>query len=288
MSLEAFRDKIQKYLRQAGYQQQNLADHLGFSAGILSRKLHQTDGKFVTDAEVRAIVKILSEWQAISTKEQAIELLELANLGPSSFTTKEWASSPLATLVVGTIPVDAIPPVPVPIQISTTNNLPSQLTSLIGRGQALQQVEAMLERSEIRLLTLTGPGGVGKTRLALQLASNLLKSFEHGVFFIELESIVEAKAVPFVIAQSLGIPESGSQSPLEILKEYLRSRQLLLVLDNFEHLPQAALLLKDLLIATTHLKIIVTSRAILYLYGEHEFIVHARQFKFKTKGVVAD
>jgi predicted ATPase len=123
------------------------------------------------------------------------------------------------------------------------------------------------------LLTLTGPGGVGKTRLALQIAAELQGEFTAGVYFVPLASTHDPELVPSAIAQILGVPEVGSQPLLQCLKDYLREKQMLLLVDNFEHLLVEAPLLAELLATAPGLKLLLTSRSILHLYGEHEFVV---------------
>jgi predicted ATPase len=153
-------------------------------------------------------------------------------------------------------------------------NLPVQRTGFVGRKKELNAVSELLLRKDVRLVTVTGPGGIGKTRLAARAASELVEHFPGGTHFVSLSSISDPVLIASVIIQTFGIKESKGQSPLEILKEELRDSlqsPMLLLLDNFEHLIQAAPVVADLLTVSPNLKIMVTSRAALHLYGEHEF-----------------
>jgi predicted ATPase/transcriptional regulator with XRE-family HTH domain len=152
-------------------------------------------------------------------------------------------------------------------------NLPVPPTSFIGWAAEVERLQRLFQNPNVRLVTIIGPGGAGKTRLSLQVASQLVDNFKHGVFFVALGTIREAHLVETTIAQALGVKESDDLSLTESLTAYLKNRHILLVLDNFEHVLRAAPLISDLLVAARHLKVLVTSRAVLRLYGEHEFEV---------------
>jgi predicted ATPase/class 3 adenylate cyclase len=176
----------------------------------------------------------------------------------------------LSQLVIAELPAD-FPPLKSLDRRS--HNLPVQPTPLIGREQVSAAACALLRRADVRLLTLTGPGGTGKTRLGLQVAADLLEDFASGVFFVPLAAIRDPSLVASSIARTLGLQEKADQVLLESLKESLRDQQMLLVLDNFEQIVAAALPVAELLAACPRLKYLVTSRVVLHLSGEHEFPV---------------
>src|SRR6266576_2396220 len=153
------------------------------------------------------------------------------------------------------------------------HNLPAQLTPLIGREQEVTAVDTLLRHPEVRLLTLMGPGGVGKTRLGLEIAAELLDDYPDGVCFVSLAPISDPHLVVPTIAQALGIKEAGEQPVANLLQASLQDKRLLLLLDNFEQVAAAAPGLADLLAGCPQLKILVTSRALLHIRGEHEFPV---------------
>jgi predicted ATPase/class 3 adenylate cyclase len=152
------------------------------------------------------------------------------------------------------------------------NNLPAQRTPCVGREQELAALSTLLLNPQIRLLTLTGPGGMGKTRLGLQLASNLADSFPDGVWFVELGTVHAAEAIGSAILQVVGLYETGNQSVFEHVKICLDG-QTLLFLDGFEQVGQASAFVADLLDACPRLKILVTSRLELELGREYSYPV---------------
>ncbi|HJT57965.1 MAG TPA: tetratricopeptide repeat protein [Ktedonobacteraceae bacterium] len=147
------------------------------------------------------------------------------------------------------------------------------MTPLLGREQELAQLTTLLHQPEVRLLSLTGPGGVGKTRLAISAARALQDDFADGVCFFPLAAINDPDFVMPTIAQALGLRETGARSPLEQLQAALEEQSLLMLLDNFEQVLLAAPELSELLAACPRLRLLVTSRATLRVQGEHEFAV---------------
>jgi predicted ATPase/class 3 adenylate cyclase len=152
-------------------------------------------------------------------------------------------------------------------------NLPVQRTSLVGREQELSEVVALLRRDDVRLVTLLGPGGTGKTRLSLQVAAELLDDFEHGVFFVPLASATSPDELLAALARAIDLQECGDQPLLERIQAFVAPRKLLLVLDNFEQVPGGERCVDELLAAAPNLKVLVTSRFALHLYGEQEYQV---------------
>ena len=153
------------------------------------------------------------------------------------------------------------------------NNLPRQPTPFLGREQQVAEVVALLRRQDIQLLTLIGPGGTGKTRLALQAAAELLDEFTDGVFFVPLAPLAEARLISSAIASALGLREEGGQPLADRLRDFVAAKTVLLVPDNFEHLVEAAPAVWNLLGSAPRLKVLATSRMPLHLRAEHEYPV---------------
>src|SRR5438477_202162 len=154
---------------------------------------------------------------------------------------------------------------------ATPNNLPTQMTSFIGRDDQVREGRELLSRA--RLLTLTGPGGTGKTRLSLQIAADVMDQFPDGVYFVPLAAVQDPELVPSAIAQALAISSTGGRRPIDALLEHLHDKRTLLVLDNFEQLLPAAPLAIMLLEGSPGLRVLVSSRSVLRVYGEQEFPV---------------
>jgi predicted ATPase/class 3 adenylate cyclase len=156
---------------------------------------------------------------------------------------------------------------------SRPNNLPPQRSALVGRAKELASIRTLLLRRNVGLLTLTGPGGIGKTRLSLQVAADLIEQFVDGVFFVPLDVVSDYQRVASVIAQTFGVREGEGRPLIESLKDYFANKQMLVVLDNFEQTLPAAPVVAEILAAAPGLKALVTSRSRLHVRGEHEFMV---------------
>ena len=280
-ALTRFREQVIAARRQAGYLQKNLAAALALDAETLSRKLHGRHQAILTLQDVKQIIKTLAAWQAITTRTEALELLGLLRLSAETFSQEEWNSLPLSRLEQATRPPTVLTTAagvhPVRAVTRTSSLLPAATTPLIGREQAVQIVIERLRQPEVRLLTLLGPGGVGKTRLAFEVVRSLNASFADGVSIVPLASLHDPALLPSRILEACGLLEDASErllvepprTGLDLLIGSLTQDERLLVLDNFEHLLEASTVVGELLAAASGLKVLVTSRGVLHLYGEH-------------------
>ncbi len=271
INVEILSKSLRKLLRANHYFQKNLAKELGLHHKVLSRKLSDNGDGRLTRQELWRIITILVEWQVITTKDEVLHLLEEAEVVPGSYSTQDWEALPFHKLAnKGVMQPEQINHIHLhPLR----HNLPAQLTRLVGREEEMEQVRQLLGQDEVRLVTLVGAGGSGKTRLALQVADGLANMFAHGVWFVPLASVRDSSLVPQSITQSLHIKATPGLPAVQSLTKYLRSKQLLLILDNFEQVEDAAAVLGELLSAAPGLKALVTSRAVLHLYGESELKV---------------
>src|SRR2546423_6919389 len=171
-------------------------------------------------------------------------------------------------LVIDGLPADFPPPRTLEAR---PNNLPLQLTSFVGREDQLAEIQELLRQG--RLLTLTGPGGTGKPRLALQVAAETVRDYTDGAFFVDLSPVTDPGLVPAVIARALGVAEVAGVPILETLKTQLQHKELLLVVDNLEQLAAAGRVIEELVSAAPKLKVLITSRIVLAVRGEQEYVV---------------
>ncbi|MHB8647673.1 MAG: ATP-binding protein [Thermomicrobiales bacterium] len=164
------------------------------------------------------------------------------------------------------MPTPALAPVMI-----TPSNLPAQVTPLVGRAEAVRAAGALLRREDVRLLTITGTGGVGKTRLAIAVADALRADYPDGIAFVLLAAVRDPALVPFAVAQALDVRERAGESLEVAIVGTIGRKRLLLVIDNFEHLPSTAPFVGAVLAACPRLAVLATSRVPLHVYGEHEF-----------------
>ena len=236
-----FGEQLRRLRMAAGLTQEELAEQSGLSVRGISdlERGRRTNPHYDT-------VRLLAG--ALALNDENRERL-LAAARPS-----KPSDAPLA-------PPEFVPTFPVP------------LTSLIGRDDDARVVAQLLDQAGVRLVNLTGPGGVGKTRLALEVAGTLGPQFPNGVYFVSMAALRDPDLLLGTVVHALGLQETKSMPPLTRLTSYLHERRLLLVLDNFEHLLPAAPLVSSLLAACPELKVLITSRMLLHLSGEHEYAV---------------
>jgi hypothetical protein len=216
----------------------------------------------------RTIRRAIARGDLLAAKHAGVYRILPADLTRYRARRSRDATHPAPTML------DPPPPIPFPPRADEPMPaLPRPLKSLIGREREIAAVCDLLGDDGVRLLTLTGPGGVGKTRLALRVAEALAADFADGVVFVPLAAIRDPAFVASAIAQVLGVREAGDRPLTEDVKRYLHPRQLLLILDNFEQVLPAASLVGELLAAAPGLRVLVTSRSVLRLYGGHNYLV---------------
>jgi hypothetical protein len=295
MNIALLREKIKTYRQLSGHSQKELAVALGLHPVVLSHKLNATGRYLLNHNEVKQIIFTLAQWDALSNQAQVVELLELGGMRANVFSDADWNAPPLnrleaverqplslATAYAGAtqkeksgykLPVAQVAQqneqTYAPLEDYPPHNLPNQPTALIGRKKELNRVCNLLRRADVRLVTLTGPGGVGKTRLGLGVAFELLQDFRAGVHYVPLAALTDEKQLADVLVRSFGLQAASSASDdkqlLQLLKTHLDNKHLLLVLDNLEQLltttfSHATELIAELLAATPNLKIMTTSR----------------------------
>jgi predicted ATPase/transcriptional regulator with XRE-family HTH domain/DNA-binding CsgD family transcriptional regulator len=252
---------LQRYRVAAGLSQEALAERAGLSRRGIS-DLERGARHLPHPATVRRLAEALNLDDA-ARAAWLVKPRELAVSDPSVS-----LEAPTSDRRTANLPADTTS------FVGRTNELPSARTSFVGRQQLLADLRRRLASPAARagLLTLTGPGGTGKTRLGLEAADAMRDHYADGVCFVELAPISDPRLVASTIAQALGVPDSGLP-PLERLKRYLRDRHLLLILDNFEQLLGAAIEVGELVDVCTQLQVMVTSRAPLRLLAEQELAI---------------
>ena len=212
---------------------------------------------------------LLSQTTCELTQQSLPEGVSLRDLGRHQLKDLQHAEHLFQVIVPG-LPSE-FPPLKT--RTGVPNNLPAQPNELIGREEEVEEVQRLLRLESVRVVTLTGPGGMGKTRLALQIAESLMDEFSDGIYFVALAPISDPNLLASSIAVALGIRETQARPVLEGVKDFLHGKAMLLLLDNFEQIVAAAPVVAGLLAACAGLKMLVTSRVVLRLSGEHEYQV---------------
>ena len=292
--LHGFRETVRERRRAVGRTQQQLARSVGLHPDVLSHKLHGRDSSMLTTPDVIGIAITLAGWGALVSRADVYELLDLMEVPRHAIPAAAWSEAPLADLpadreadrgsraLPGTEPGPrtasaqdeaagdrrpTAPEEPTARPRMAAAPLPAPATPLIGREQERADVAAGVAVS--RLVTLTGVGGTGKTRLALQAASDLAGDFADGVAFIDLAPVRDPALLAAVVARALGLTPPSAETAEAYLAEALRDRELLLVVDNLEHLLDETQLLARMLAVAPALRLLATTRIPLRLYGEH-------------------
>jgi predicted ATPase/transcriptional regulator with XRE-family HTH domain len=241
----AFGDLLRRHRIAAGWSQEELAERAAVSARAISNYENGT-----TLRPQRETVRLLSEALGLTEAEQARFV---------------------AASRAGAWPVSS-PPAAIPVaSTASPTHLPVPLAPLLSRERELKSLTALLGREDVRLVTLLGPGGVGKTRLALAAAAAARTAYADGAYFVSLAPIREPEVLLLAVAQALGVASAGKQTQFDALCAWLHERRVLLVLDNFEHLLSEAVVVANLLLACPGLVVLATSREPLRLRGEREY-----------------
>ncbi|HEY0069075.1 MAG TPA: tetratricopeptide repeat protein [Chloroflexia bacterium] len=253
----AFGEWLKKRRKDLDLTQLDLADRVGCSPFAI-QKLEAG-----TRRPSRQIARLLAGELGVPEREQSA-FIRFARGVPSGADEEERAEATLSAAPHDEPPATTQDTAPAPANIT----LP--MTRILGRQEEIGRIDGLLAKAGVRLLTITGPGGVGKTRLATEVALGQVGQFSDGVCFVPLAPVRDSGLVAATIAEALGIKDMGDQPLLDTLRQRLHDRQMLLVLDNFEQVMPAATLVIDLLESAPRLKVLVTSRAALNLRGEQQ------------------
>ncbi len=280
--LGRFRERVRAARRCAGRTQQQLAREIGLHPHVLSHKLNGSPGAVLNTREALAIVATLAEWGGITARRDAAELLDLAGVAPGIVASQAWDRPPLSHLDAAPADPPADPSAGAAADPSASAlwwiddtvprlrpaPLPEPITSLVGREEEVEATLDLLRRS--RLVTLLGAGGTGKTRVAVEVAHRSRTSFPDGVAFADLAPLTNPELIPDALLRCLGLAPGSAGAEAQLMRA-LRPARILLVVDNLEHLVDNAGVLSRVLGAAPGLVLLVTSRAVLRLYGEQQF-----------------
>jgi predicted ATPase len=274
-----FGDLLRQYCaRKQGLSQTRLAHMVGYDQAVIARMAQgRKDLTGPSGRErVLAIIGVLREESVLHTQAEANALLKAASMPP--LYADQPAEQRLLEALSDTCDRPAVAavgflPTAIPISAPIHFTPPAPLTPLIGRER--EMVDIMHRLTTARLVTLTGAGGSGKTRLALEVASRCADQFPHGACFVELAPLQQAVDVVSAIAQAMQVPPRPDVSRHNALKLFLANKTLLLVLDNFEHVLDAASVVTDLLVTAPHVQVLTTSREPLRVHGEHVIFIES-------------
>ncbi len=285
--LRGFRDAVREHRRAVGRTQQQLARSIGLHPDVLSHKLHGRDNAVLTTPDVIGVATTLAGWGALVTRADVYALLDLMDVPPHAIPAAAWSEPPHAALRADDVRAEARATAPGPASYArapvppdkptiprlrvTMAPLPAPATPLIGRER--ERAEAAAAVGVSRLVTLTGVGGTGKTRLALQVARDLAGDFGDGVVFIDLAPVRDPALLATTVARAVGLTPASAEAAEAHLAAALQGRELLLVADNLEHLLDETQLLARILAVAPGLHLLATSRIPLRLYGEHTVLL---------------
>lgn len=272
----SFGQMILKLRSAIGLTQAGLAEHLGISRFAVGE--WEAGNKYPKGERLKVFIELALQQGAFPAGYEADNIRDLWKAAhQKALLDEKWLASLLASKS-GAENGRNVVTRQTPIKQNATNNLPFQAKPLIGRTVELSKIAQILDNSACRLLTLIGPGGIGKTRLALEVAARQADTFEDGAAFVALASVGTADQIVSAIGDALRFSFGGQTDPLKYLLDHLRERHLLLVLDNFEHLLNEAGLVNDILQRAPNVKMMVTSRSRLNLQSEWLFDVEGLSY----------
>jgi predicted ATPase len=290
-----FRDGVRAYRRSVGRSQQQLATAVGVHPNVLSHKLNGHGRAVLTAPEAIRIVTTLAGWGALETRSAAEQLLAAAGIPAHAIPATAWTTAPLSALPTepaGTAASSA-PPMQAPVPTSAGDSgrlrlarLPAPRTRLIGRQEERRDIPQALDTA--RLITLTGVGGTGKSRLAVQVATDVADRYPDGVGYVDLSLVPDPALLATAVATACGLAPPAATDAESVLIDAVADQHLLLVVDNLEHLVEGAPTLGRLLAAVPGLQVLATSRVALRLYGERTIRVPPLGLTGRSTGQAED